>query len=81
MLKKLLLSCLGGVVLTITGMATPTVYAACQGYCADKKIKNGQEETFAGCTIYYDANSQLQNVECAYTSVRVLPLDEFELVY
>lgn len=75
MLKQLLLSCLGGVALTVTVMATPTVYAACGGYCADKHIKDGQEETFAGCTMYYDANSQLQNVECAYTSVNVIPLD------
>lgn len=77
MLKKLLLSCLGGVVLTITGMATPTVYAsACQGYCAEKKIKNGVEETFAGCTMYYDAQSRLQNVDCFYTSVHITPLDD-----
>jgi len=74
MLRQLLLSCLGGVVLTVTVMAAPAVYAACDGYCADRKITNGQTETFAGCTMYYDANSQLQNVECAYTSVRVVPL-------
>lgn len=76
MLKQLLLSCLGGVVLTVTVMATPTVNAACGGYCADKKIKDGQTEHFAGCTMYYDANSQLQNVECAYTSSKVVPLEE-----
>jgi len=74
MLKQLLLSCLGGVVLTVSVMATPTVNAACDGYCADRKISNGQTEYFAGCTMYYDANSQLQNVECAYTSSRVVPL-------
>jgi hypothetical protein len=76
MRKQLLLSCLGGVVLTVGVIATPAVYAACDGYCADRKITNGQTEYFAGCTMYYDANSQLQNVECAYTSVRVVPLME-----
>jgi hypothetical protein len=72
MLKQLLLSCLGGVVLTVAVMATPVVDAACQGYCADKKIKDGLEESFAGCTMYYNAQGQLTNVECAYTSVRII---------
>jgi hypothetical protein len=76
MLKKLLLSCFSGVVLAVTVMAAPAVYAACDGYCADRKITNGQTEYFAGCTMYYDANSQLQNVQCAYTSSRLVPLAE-----
>ena len=37
MLKQLLLSCLAGIVLTVVALATPSVNAACQGYCADKQ--------------------------------------------
>ena len=54
MLKQLLLSGLAGVVLTAIVMASPNASAACQGYCADKHLKNGCELGYAGCTIYYD---------------------------
>ena len=67
MLKQLLLSCLAGVVLTAIVMASPNVNAACQGYCADKHLKNGCELGYAGCTIYYDANDRPTDVDCFYT--------------
>jgi hypothetical protein len=67
MLKQLLLSCLAGVVFTIVALATPSANAACQGYCADKYLKNGCELGYAGCTIYYDANDKPTDVDCFYT--------------
>ena len=67
MIKQLLLSCLAGVVLTAVALATPSANAACQGYCADKKLKNGCELGYAGCTIYYDENDRPTDVDCFYT--------------
>ena len=67
MLKQLLLSGLAGVVLTAIVMASPNASAACQGYCADKHLKNGCELGYAGCTIYYDANDRPTDVDCFYT--------------
>jgi hypothetical protein len=74
MLKQLLLSSLAGVALSAIIMATPTVNAACQGYCADKKLKNGCELGYAGCTIYYDANDRPTDVDCFYTGACDGPL-------
>jgi hypothetical protein len=48
-------------------MAAPVADAACQGYCADKKLQNGCELGYAGCTIYYDANDRPIDVDCFYT--------------
>jgi len=67
MLKQLLLSCLAGVILTIVAVATPSAKAACQGYCADRYLRNGCELGYAGCTIYYDANDHSTDVDCFYT--------------
>ena len=74
MLKQLLLSCFAGVALTAAFLATPIVNAACQGYCADKKLKNGCELGYAGCTIYYDANDRPTDVDCFYTGACDGPL-------
>lgn len=67
MIKQLLFSCLAGVVFTVVALATPSADAACQGYCADKKLQNGCELGYAGCTIYYDANDRPTDVDCFYT--------------
>ena len=67
MIKRILLSSLAGVFLTALLMATPIADAACQGYCADKKLQNGCELGYAGCTIYYDANDKPYDVDCFYT--------------
>ena len=66
MIKQIVLSSLAGVVVTLIFLTTPTANAACQGYCADKKLTNGCESTYAGCTISYDANDKPQSVTCAY---------------
>ena len=66
MIKQLLFSCLAGVVFTIVALATPSANAACQGYCADKTLKNGCELPYAGCTIHYDANDRPIDVDCFY---------------
>jgi len=42
------------------------VEAACQGYCADKLLKNGCEHSYAGCTIHYDANDRPYDADCFY---------------
>ena len=76
MLKQLILYSFGGVVLTGILFATPTVdAAACGGYCAEKRITNGVEETYDGCAMYYNASGQLMNVSCYYVSSRAIPLD------
>ena len=67
MIKRILLSSLAGVFLTALLMAAPIANAACQGYCADKKLQNGCELGYAGCTIYYDANDHPIDVDCFYT--------------
>jgi hypothetical protein len=67
MIKQVLASSLAGVVLTILLVATPSTNAACQGYCADKKLKDGCELGYAGCDISYDANDKPINATCFYT--------------
>ena len=66
MIKQILLSSLAGAFVTMIFLATPNANAACQGYCADKLLRNGCESTYAGCNITYDANDKPQNVTCAY---------------
>jgi hypothetical protein len=66
MLKQLLLSCLAGVVFTIIALATPSTKAACQGYCADKHLKDGCELSYAGCIIDYDENDRPIDAVCFY---------------
>lgn len=67
MIKQILLSSLAGVLVTIAFLATPTANAACQGYCADKSVKNGCELGFAGCAMYYDSTGKLLDVDCFYS--------------
>jgi hypothetical protein len=67
MVKRILLSSLAGVFLTTLVMAAPVADAACQGYCADRKLQNGCELGYAGCTIYYNGNDQPVDVDCFYT--------------
>ncbi len=67
MIKQILLSSLGGVFVTLALLATPSTNAACQGYCSDKKLQEGCELGYAGCTISYDANDKPHSVTCAYT--------------
>jgi hypothetical protein len=76
MIKQLLLSGVAGVVFTIVALGTPSANAACQGYCADKKLKDGCELGYAGCTIYYDANDKPYNADCFYTGACDGPLPE-----
>ena len=67
MIKQILLSSVAGMLLTAVFLVTPTADAACQGYCADKKLSNGCELSYAGCTIDYDANDKPRNATCFYT--------------
>lgn len=67
MIKQVLLSSVAGVLLTIVFLTTPTANAACQGYCADKSIKDGCELGFAGCSMHYDSNGKLKDVDCFYS--------------
>lgn len=76
MLKQLLLSSFAGVLITLMFAATPIAGAACQGYCADKKLVNGCELSYAGCTIYYDANDKPYNADCFYVGACEGPLPE-----
>jgi len=75
MIKRILLSSLAGVALTALVMAAPAAGAACQGYCADKTIKNGCELGYAGCTIHYDANDKPTDVDCFYTGACYLVME------
>jgi len=68
MLKRTLLSALGGVAFSAALLAVPSANAACQGYCADKTLKDGCESTYQGCTIQYDANDKPYHVDCFYTN-------------
>jgi hypothetical protein len=66
MIKQILLSSVAGVFVTLVFLAPPNANAACQGYCADKKLVNGCEMTYSGCNISYDANDKPYSATCAY---------------
>jgi len=67
MIKQILLSSLAGAFVTVMFLATPNANAAYQGYCADKKLVNGCEATYAGCTISYNAQDKPVSADCSYT--------------
>lgn len=69
MIKQILLSSLAGVFVTVMFLLTPSAGAACQGYCSDKKLINGCELEYAGCTIHYDKNDKPYDVDCFYVGV------------
>ena len=70
MLKRISLSFIAGIVLTVLLLAAPSAKAACQGFCADRIISPGCGILgYAGCTIYYDANDNPTSVDCFYAGV------------
>lgn len=66
MIKQILLSSFGGVLVTVLLLATPTSQAACQGFCADRQLDNGCIRSYAGCNIYYDADDEPYDADCFY---------------
>jgi hypothetical protein len=66
MIKRTLFPLVAGLIFGGILLVTPSAQAACQGYCADHHIKNGCVSDFAGCTMYYDGNGNLENVDCFY---------------
>ena len=68
MIRRTFFSLFAGLLFGAFLVATPIVEAACQGYCADHTVKNGCVSDFAGCTMYYDANGNLENVDCFYVN-------------
>ena len=66
MIKQILLSSFGGILVTVLLLATPSSQAACQGFCADKQLENGCQRSYAGCNINYDANDNPVNADCFY---------------
>lgn len=71
MLRQTAFSLFAGILFAIFLAAAPPVSAACQGYCADHTIKNGCTSDFAGCTMHYNANGQLEHVDCFYVNTCV----------
>lgn len=66
MIRKSLLTMAAGVFLTALLSAAPAAMAACQGYCADRMMKNGCALSYAGCEMSYDEHDNLVNVDCFY---------------
>jgi len=72
MIKRTIFSLIAGILFGAFLLVTPTVKAACQGYCADHTVRGGCVSDFAGCTMYYDANGNLENVDCFYVNTCLL---------
>ncbi|HJP95362.1 MAG TPA: hypothetical protein VJ875_25670 [Pyrinomonadaceae bacterium] len=69
MIRRTIFSLVAGILFGASFLATPAVKAtACQGYCADHIVKGGCVSDFAGCTMYYDANGNLEDVDCFYVN-------------
>jgi len=74
MIRRTIFSLAAGIFIGAFFLATPAVKAACQGWCADRTMKNGCLSEFAGCTMSYDANGNLDNVDCFF--VNACPLSD-----
>jgi len=74
MIRRIFFSLVAGLFLGTSLLAMPVANAACQGYCADHTVKNGCLSDFAGCTMSYDANGNLDNVDCFF--VNACPLSD-----
>ena len=68
MIRRTIFSLVAGILFGASLLATPAVKAACQGWCADRTMKNGCLSEFAGCTMSYDAKGNLDNVDCYYVN-------------
>ena len=68
MIRRTAFSLFAGILFAIFLAATSTASAACQGYCADRTLKNGCPSDYAGCTMHYDANGELEHVDCFYVN-------------
>jgi hypothetical protein len=67
MLKRMMFSLLGAATLGVLLSVGPSVMAACQGWCADRILYQGQELDYAGCTLSYNSQDQVDGVTCFYT--------------
>jgi hypothetical protein len=68
MIRRTIFSLVAGILFGASLLASPVVNAACQGYCADHTVKNGCTSDYAGCTMSYDAQGKLDNVDCFYVN-------------
>jgi len=74
MIRRTIFSLVAGIFFGASLLATPAVKAACQGWCAEHTLKNGCLSDYAGCSMSYDANGTLDNVDCFY--VNSCPLND-----
>jgi hypothetical protein len=72
MIRKSMFSLFSGTVFAALLAFGPSALAACDGYCADRRVDGG---VYAGCIKYYDGNDKLYDVKCAYTSSKVIDDD------
>ena len=67
MFKRTMFSLLGAAVLGTLLSVGPSVMAACDGWCADRTLYNGRQLDYAGCTLSYDQNHNVDGVTCFYS--------------
>ena len=67
MFKRTMFWLLGAVILGTVLSMGPNVLAACDGWCADRMLYQGQQLDYSGCTISYDQGHHVDGVTCYYS--------------
>jgi hypothetical protein len=66
MFKRTMFSLFGAVILGTLLSVGPSVMAACDGWCADRILYNGQQYNYDGCTVNYDSHGNVTGGTCYY---------------